>query len=292
MKKFAPRTTRLAGVGAAAFVLALAAPAMASADEGDNTAPECKSTTLNFPDTHAAFNCTDKDGDTLTIQSVNKTNGGLGVAHVNGDNSVDILDVVPDASGQSTFTALVTDGKSEQPTEWYITLNYKAQVKAPVANGDSFSAKIGDTVSGNLTANDSNAEGATAELSAPPNQGDVTVAKNGSFTYKAVAEGTFSFMYKLTNEAGSSEAKVTITVSATGSGGGDNNGGGNNNGGNTGNNGGNNGGNTGNNAADKDKLAKTGTSLPVIAATGAAVLVAGAGAVWFTRRRRTEQAEA
>ncbi|MEV0650349.1 Ig-like domain-containing protein [Phytomonospora sp. NPDC050363] len=295
MKNLAPRTARLAGAGAAAFVLVLAAPAMASADVSTQAVPECDTTNLQWPVATADVNveCRDLDGDDLTIVEVTRLSG-LGSAAIVGDTVV--ITGIPDTeTGVAEFQALVSDGdENEEPSVWPINLRYKAEEPDdPNANPDSFSVKAGATKTGNVRDNDGSEDSPAGDwdvvLDAKPGKGSLTLNANGSFTYKANAgtSGKDTFTYHLVKgDKKTNVATVSISITATGGGGGDdgddddnNNGGGDNTGDN----------NNGDDTAaknDKDKLAKTGMSLTSVAVTGAGALGAGAVALWFSRRRK------
>lgn len=291
MKKLAPRTARLAGAGAAAFVLALAAPAAAQAAEGDGPSCGTASGTGLGPNVFqvAEFCEPDSDGDTLTVVDVNITSG-LGTAS-NTDTSVTVTGL-PDFSGELRATAVVEDQDGED-AEWNIVITIADEVEIPQANNDSFSVKAGASKTGNVKGNDGS-DAAPADdwdvvLDGKTKKGTLDLNSDGSFTYKANAgtTGSDTFTYHLSNgDDRSNIATVSITITAAGGGGGDD--GDNGDDGDDNNNGGdNNGGNNGtDDKAEKDPLAKTGVSLPAVAATGAGALGAGAVALWFTRRRK------
>ncbi|HEY1175588.1 MAG TPA: Ig-like domain-containing protein, partial [Phytomonospora sp.] len=203
----------------------------------------------------------------------------------------------PDLSGELRVTATVTDEAGEE-AEWPIVVTLVAEVKIPTATNDSnFPAvKAGQSLEGNVKNNDGSStaptDGWDVVLDGKPKKGSLDLNSDGSFTYKANAgtSGTDVFTYHLSKgDDRSNIATVTIKITAAGGGGGDNGGDDDNNDGDDDNNNGgdNNGGNNGtDNKADKDKLAKTGMSLPTVAVTGAGALGAGAVALWFTRRRK------
>ncbi|GIG65494.1 Ig-like domain-containing protein [Phytomonospora endophytica] len=287
MKNLAPRTARLAGAGAAAFVLALAAPAMASADEKFN----CTSKTESGLGEHT-FQTKDScsPAETLTITGLN-WDQGLGTASED-DASVTVTGL-PGVGGDLVVTADVENEAGDE-AQWIITITLFDEPEVPQANNDSgFPAvKAGGSLKGNVKDNDGTEDVPAGDWDAvlvgEPGKGTVTLSANGAFTYKANANasGNDTFSYKLENDGESSNiATVSVKITAAGGGGGDDDGdddGNNDNGGDN-----NNGGNNGtDNKADKDKLAKTGMSLPTVAVTGAGALGAGAVALWFTRRRK------
>lgn len=291
MKNLAPRTARLAGAGAAAFILALAAPAVAWAD--DEVGPEgCSSTASGLgPHTFqvgdSGCDSADEDDNTVTVESASVTSGVATVS--NTDTSVTVAGLPNDVTGDVVVTAIVTD--PDGPTaEWRITVTLVAEEPDATAVADTNTVTAGKSVAGNVTGNDKDANGWDAVLDAKPTKGSVSLNPSGAYTYKANAgtSGTDTFTYHLIDgDKSSNTATVTITIKATGGGGGDDgdDGDDNNNGGDD-NTGDNNNGDDTTAKNDKDKLAKTGMSLTSVAVTGAGALGAGAVALWFSRRRK------
>ncbi|GLZ81074.1 hypothetical protein Afil01_58810 [Actinorhabdospora filicis] len=286
MKNIAPRALRYAGAGAAAFALALAIPATAMADPASLN---CDTATSNgkVVDFDATKSCSGGVG-ALSVVTATADNGSK-VTFAGAGVSVSGL---PE-EGVTTITAKVKDsGDPVSEAQWTIVITTeKPEEPKPVLGADDFTVKAGESVKGNLLANDTLPKGWVVIVDdGKTAKGYATLAADGTFGYTANKgeSGVDTFQYGVVNEE--TEEVVTgtikVTITASGNGGGDN---GNNNGGNNGN--GTDKPSTGGvpQAKGKTPLPKTGSPVQTMAIAGAGALVLGAGAMVLTRRRKAEQ---
>ena len=162
-------------------------------------------------------NDADADGDALTASlDVGPSNGVLSLS---ADGS---FDYTPNAgfSGTDSFTYIVSDGNGGTDTGTAtITVSAAPPVNTPpIAVDDIATTEAGASVSGNVLANDTDADGdtLTASLDLGPANGTATVAADGSFTYTPNAgfTGTDDFFYAISDgNGGTDTATVSVTVS-------------------------------------------------------------------------------
>jgi cold shock CspA family protein len=122
-------------------------------------------------------------------------------------------------SGTDTFTYVVSDGKAASGT-YTVTIVIEALNAAPVANDDRFETAAGETLriaAPGLLLNDTDPDGdpLIVRLVAAPNHGDLTLAGDGSLTYRPVDGfvGTDQFTYGIADPSGErSVATSLITV--------------------------------------------------------------------------------
>ncbi|MBB6033267.1 Ig-like domain-containing protein [Phytomonospora endophytica] len=277
MTRTSRNTVRALGVGAAAFALALAAPVMASAHDGENHAPTCDTAETDFVGAALTFNvedsggCNDDDGDELKVLSVGSVTGP-GSAKV-GDGATSVVYTgTDDLDGTATFTALVSDGHDGEPTEWNFKITYNVAFKLEAID-DEFPGKVNTPITGDVDSNDVGADRAAITLLSEPQHGKLDFnEKTGEFTYTPDKDwsGTDTFTYQLKAGKFTDTATVTIKVSPEGGAGGP--------------------GTSPSPSPSKTKgpLAKTGSSLTTLGFIGGGVLIAGAGALLVARRRRIE----
>lgn len=165
---------------------------------------------------------TDAQGDTVTYSLVSATNGS---ATVSSSGAYTFTPATGFSSSQASFVYRVSDGQLS--TDYTVTVDVGAAPPtnaAPVASAGSTSVGFGGTVTGQLTATDSNAGDTLTYLAGgtAPTKGSVNINSNGSFTYTAnVAAGstgtdTFSFIARDSQNADSNEEIVTVTIGANG----------------------------------------------------------------------------
>ncbi|WP_156616867.1 Ig-like domain-containing protein, partial [Mycobacterium sp. 852014-52144_SCH5372336] len=124
---------------------------------------------------------------------------------------------VPPSGATRTIAITVTDGALTSNT---ITQTATVRVNhAPVANSNAFTGAEDTLVSGNVLANDTDANGdtLTASLGSGASNGIVNLNSNGSFTYAPYVNfhGTDSFTYTASDGfTTSNTATVTLTVTA------------------------------------------------------------------------------
>lgn len=159
-------------------------------------------------------NDTDPEGDTLTIVAFTQPSNGTVTQTATG------FDFVPSGVGVSSFTYTVSDGNGGSETATVTLTVTAAPPDAPIAADDSYSTTedtalviaAGTGVNANDTVNSAALTlGSGADA---PQNGDVVLNPDGSFTYTPDPDfhGTDSFKYTLTNVTGSAMATVTITV--------------------------------------------------------------------------------
>lgn len=117
-------------------------------------------------------------------------------------------------SGPDQFIYRANNGADSNTATVWLTVS----PGAPVAMADRYRATAGETLTikaPGVLGNDTGS-GLSAVLVSPPVNGDLTLNADGSFTYVSTVDFnvTDSFVYRATNGAESSEAKVTIEVLA------------------------------------------------------------------------------
>ena len=179
------------------------------ANDDAETAAEDSSVTIDL-----LANDIDADGDALIIASV--TQPAAGTVTNNGDGTVTYT---PDAnfSGVDSFTYTVSDGRGGEDTAT-VTITVNGVNDAPIAADDSVSTTVGNPVSFNAVANDSDVDGDTlfVQSFAQPANGTVTNDGGGLLTYTPNESfaGADSFVYTVSDGAGgAASATVTVTVS-------------------------------------------------------------------------------
>ena len=127
-------------------------------------------------------NDTDVDGDTLTVSAFTQPSHGSVV-----DNGDGTFAYTPAAGfyGQDTFTYTVSDGHGGTAVAT-VTITVTRINNSPIANDDSAGTQEGTPVTtGNVLANDTDADSDTLTVSAftQPSHGSVVNNGNGTFTY-------------------------------------------------------------------------------------------------------------
>ncbi|MPT47846.1 MAG: tandem-95 repeat protein [Sphingobium sp.] len=156
-------------------------------------------------------NDTDANGDALTAALA--TGPANGTISFSKDGS---FVYTPKAGffGTDSFTYKTSDGKLTDTAT--VTIKVEEVNKAPNAVDDNFSLKQDSKISGNVLANDTDANGdaLTAALATGPANGTISFSKDGSFVYtpKAGFFGTDSFTYKTSDGKLTDTATVTIKV--------------------------------------------------------------------------------
>ena len=170
--------------------------------------------TLNGGATSLLANDTDADGDPLTASLV--SNPAYGSLTLNADGT---FTYVHDGSETTTdsFTYKVNDGSVDGNTV-AVTINVMPVNDAPVVNNDNVNVNAGNSVTIDVLANDTDAEGDTLTVTS------VTQGTNGSVTIDAVSgkpvytadagfSGSDSFTYTISDgNGGTSTATVNVTV--------------------------------------------------------------------------------
>jgi chitodextrinase len=156
---------------------------------------------------------TDADGDTMTYRwsfgdGTSSTSAGATHAY--------------SAAGTYTASFVVTDSKSAASTAVNRTITVTAPAATPpVATGDSYSVVAGKTLtvaSPGVLGNDSSPSGKTltTKLVSSVASGTLSLASNGSFTFKPASgfSGTRTFTYTATDGT-STSAAATVTITVT-----------------------------------------------------------------------------
>ncbi|MGF1523393.1 MAG: Ig-like domain-containing protein [Leptolyngbyaceae cyanobacterium] len=161
---------------------------------------------------NALANDTDVDGDALSIDEV-------GVP-VNGNVSVegDSIFYTPNNgfTGTDTFSYTIADGNGGTSTA-NVTVTVSGDPNAaPVAIDDAFSTDEDTVLSGDVSTNDSDADGDNLAfaLVSEAADGAVSVNADGTFSYTPNADfnGSDSFVYEVTDGQLAATATATITV--------------------------------------------------------------------------------
>ena len=160
---------------------------------------------------------TDPNGDALTVnnQTIYTAHGGLVSIYANGDF---VYRPPANYSGPDSFEYTVKDSHGAAATAT-VTLNLEAANDAPIANADSFSGVHGKPISGNVMANDVDADNdpltAVAATIETAGGGQAVLMADGTFTYTPLANyaGIDSFTYTVTDgHGGLSMATVSLNV--------------------------------------------------------------------------------
>lgn len=190
---------------------------VAAANSAPNAVDDSKTVTAGVIGTgNVLANDTDANGDPLTVSLVSGPAHGKLTLNANGTYTY-----TADAkfAGTDSFVYKASDGKASDNATVTLTVNPAPVLNAaPAAVADSFSVVSGKGATGNVLANDSDANGdkLSASLVTGPTHGTLTLNADGSYSYVADTgyTGTDSFTYKASDGSLSSSAKVSITVQA------------------------------------------------------------------------------
>jgi VCBS repeat-containing protein len=156
----------------------------------------------------------DTDADNDTLHAAIETKAAHGVVTVN-DNGT--FSYTPNAgySGSDSFTYSVSDGKASDTATVTVTVTPPPN-HAPVAVDDTATVAAGAAVTGNILANDTDADNDAlhAALKTGPAHGVLTLADDGTYKYTPTAgySGSDSFTYTVTDGKATSTATVSLTV--------------------------------------------------------------------------------
>ncbi|MEM7067356.1 MAG: choice-of-anchor C family protein [Pseudomonadota bacterium] len=170
---------------------------------------------------NGTLTATDLDGDALTFQGTgipaDAPQNGTVTLNPNGN-----FTYTPNANfnGNDAFTYQVSDGNGGTDTAT-VNINVNAINDAPVADGQNTSINEDSVLNGTLTATDPENDpltfSATGNPADAPQNGNVTLNSNGSFTYTPNANfnGQDAFTYRVDDgKGGTDTATVNITVNA------------------------------------------------------------------------------
>jgi VCBS repeat-containing protein len=166
-------------------------------------------------------NDSDPDGDALVVDSTPVTGPTHGTLVLHSDGS---FSYTPDGNfaGTDSFTYQVQDGRGGSGTGT-VMLSITSVNDAPVATGDSYSVGedqiLNVPVASGVLSNDVDVDGdpLTARLVTGPDHGAVTLALDGSFSYRADADyfGPDEFTYQADDgQGGTCLETVTVVVTA------------------------------------------------------------------------------
>ncbi|WP_425004344.1 Ig-like domain-containing protein [Mycolicibacterium sp. S3B2] len=159
-------------------------------------------------------NDVDVDGDTFTAALLSGPAHGTLVLNPDGSFS---YTPTADYSGVDSFSYQVSDGTATSNTA-LVTIAVTAINDAPNAVDDSYTTDEDIPLSGNVLANDTDAEGdsLSATLVAGPTHGTLVLNSDGTFTYTPDADytGTDSFTYTAGDAALTDSALVTVSISS------------------------------------------------------------------------------
>ena len=170
-------------------------------------------------------NDSDVDGDALQVRLAERPQHGEVALLADGT-----FEYAPDANynGTDTFTYDLSDG-SEVFLGTTVTITITPVNDPPTANDDSYTARVGTTLSidaPGVMSNDFDDSGTlTAVLVTTTTSGTLTLNSNGSFAYTTTltVAGSDSFTYKVTDgvtDSAPATAHITVTVATGGGGGG------------------------------------------------------------------------
>jgi VCBS repeat-containing protein len=180
-----------------------------AADDAASTAFE---TAVTLPFAALLANDGDVDGDTLSVITFGNAVGGSVAPGAGG------IVFTPDAgfSGAASFAYTITDGTTTDSATVTVTVAGPGNT-APVAVNDMASGDEDTVISGDVLANDLDADGdtLTASVVTGPTTGTVALNADGTFTYTPAADfnGSDSFIYRVNDgTADSGVATVTLTI--------------------------------------------------------------------------------
>ncbi|WP_374158958.1 Ig-like domain-containing protein [Mycobacterium sp. G7A2] len=159
-------------------------------------------------------NDVDVDGDTFTAALLSGPAHGTLVLNPDGSFS---YTPTADYSGVDSFSYQVSDGTATSNTA-LVTIAVTAINDAPNAVDDSYTTDEDIPLSGNVLANDTDAEGdsLSATLVAGPTHGTLVLNSDGTFTYTPDADytGNDSFTYAAGDAALTDTALVTVSITS------------------------------------------------------------------------------
>ena len=154
---------------------------------------------------------TDPDGDTLTFTlATGPAEGSVTISPAGAFTYTPAAN----ANGDDSFSFAVSDGSASATAAVSVTINPVND--PPTAHGTAITVDQGATVSGTLSASDSDGDPLNFNLATGPGKGSVSLADDGSFTYQADSDATGSDTFSFTvsdGHAQSPPATVTVTIS-------------------------------------------------------------------------------
>ncbi|GAB5389127.1 MAG: hypothetical protein Alpg2KO_20950 [Alphaproteobacteria bacterium] len=158
-------------------------------------------------------NDSDIENDDLTASLTTGPSDGQVVVNQDGSFTYTPDD---DFNGTDSFVYTVSDGNGTDTATVTVTVNPVQD--APVAGNDAVSGTEDNPITGNVSTNDSDVDGddLTYSVVSGPDDGQINLNSNGSFTYTPDANfnGQDSFTYRVSDGVRTDTATVTITVAA------------------------------------------------------------------------------
>ena len=158
-------------------------------------------------------NDSDIDGDTLSVSSASASNGSVSI------NTDGTLAYTPNANfnGNDTISYEINDGQGGSATAT-VDVTVNATNIDPTAVNDNFTAFEDQSITINVLANDSDADGDSLSItSATAQNGAVTINPNGTISYTPNTNfnGTDSITYEISDgQGGINTAIANITINA------------------------------------------------------------------------------
>ncbi len=179
-----------------------------------NDPPVAGSTTITLDEDTTAtgrLTATDPDGDALVFALANPP--ARGTATVAPDGSFTYTPAA-DANGTDAFSFTVSDGTAgSAPATVSVTIDPVND--PPVADNGSIGVDQGGTATGRLAATDPDGDALAFALVSGPARGTLTLAADGTFTYRADtdAAGSDSFSFRASDgSAASNTATISVTI--------------------------------------------------------------------------------
>lgn len=174
---------------------------------------------VKIPQTSVVFSDPDVASTNLKVEA--KTNGILTVdfGELKSNYALQLLPIA-DANGVAKVSLFAADGKDTASVSFFVKVNPVADL--PVAVDDEYEVKedieFSVKAAKGVLANDYNPDdkkvALTAVLVTKPEHGELTLAKDGSFTYMPEADyvGDDSFTYRVVNAGGDTSAVATVAL--------------------------------------------------------------------------------
>ncbi len=163
----------------------------------------------------------DPDGDPLAVTTTGLFGTGIGGQVQIADDGTFAYRAPASFAGTDTFTYTVTDGAGGTATAT-VTIDVVPSNTDPVAVNDAYDVAVDGNVTGNILANDSDADGdpltvTGAGTRTTPGGGTISLMADGSFDYKPKAGfvGSESLTYEISDgRGGTANASITFSVTA------------------------------------------------------------------------------
>lgn len=182
-----------------------------------NVAPLAKASTAEVDedsDVLITLKVEDEDVSSLTYNIVTQpSQGTLTATETTGEYSYAPHE---NYNGEDSFVFIVNDGEFDSQ-EAVVTINVAAVNDQPTSENQNFSVRVGETLSGQLTASDIDEDDLTFALVTGPAEGILSAFNaDGSFEYTpALASGSMTFTFKV-NDGTEDSVEYTTTIAVGG----------------------------------------------------------------------------